>query len=469
MTERLRLVWLLLMTACVSFRSNRQAPDPTPGLCAQGAARCTLGGQRQVCDASGLSFENSDCPASTPVCFGAGRCGACTPGTGACDQNTPLLCNADGAIERGDICEVACHQGSCRTATGLALGESHTCVLFDDGHVRCVGDNAHGQLGSGSASAEVAVDLSEVVGLPAVSALAAGRAHTCALASDGSVWCFGANNCGQLGTGDTQDRIAPTRVSGVSDARAIASSPADTTYIVRQNQVLQSGARAEGSDNQAGCLNGARTSFESIGEAERVTATEDGVVTISPNGSVAAAGNDALGQLGDGALAQSSGTFRPAQFSAPSSEVVAGKKHVCAVVSGQLECTGDNTHGQTTGALSPVSTHTPAAVAGMSNVTKVALGGAHTCALTAPTNELVCFGRHFEGQTGIDPLSSGTTAPTAVGGSGGASVVAAGARHTCFINTSGNVLCFGDNSRGQLGNGEQGGNRFTPMPMRFAR
>ena len=51
--------------------------------------------------------------------------------------------------------------------------------------------------------------------LPGAVNLAVGGYHTCGVLADRSVVCWGANDQGQLGTGDTSDRYTPTAVTGL--------------------------------------------------------------------------------------------------------------------------------------------------------------------------------------------------------------------------------------------------------------
>jgi alpha-tubulin suppressor-like RCC1 family protein len=97
--------------------------------------------------------------------------------------------------------------------TAVAAGYGHTCALLASGGVKCWGDNTSGQLGDGRACGTTCHSPVDVSAITAATAIATGGQHTCALSSSGGVKCWGDNEHGQLGNGDSpNDTFTPVDV-----------------------------------------------------------------------------------------------------------------------------------------------------------------------------------------------------------------------------------------------------------------
>ncbi len=93
----------------------------------------------------------------------------------------------------------------------ISVGTAHTCVIARDGRLFCFGGNTGGELGlgdtasrgteAGSMAALAAVDLGDGRTAAAVSA---GFGHTCALLDDATLTCWGEGDSGELGNGSTE-------------------------------------------------------------------------------------------------------------------------------------------------------------------------------------------------------------------------------------------------------------------------
>lgn len=93
-------------------------------------------------------------------------------------------------------------------------GGTHSIALTSDGRVYAWGNNASGQVGNGAAPTDQHVPVL-IGGLAGIVDIGAGRAHTVAVASDGTVFSWGDNILGQLGDGTTTKRSVPGPVTGL--------------------------------------------------------------------------------------------------------------------------------------------------------------------------------------------------------------------------------------------------------------
>jgi hypothetical protein len=145
-------------------------------------------------------------------------------------------------------------------------------------------------------------------------------------------------------------------------------------------------------------------------------------------------------------------------------EFAVGGRHVCRVtVFGVyvVSCRGSNDEGQL-GVAGP-SDSTFQAVPGVSGVWRLTAGGAHTCALVADSTA-VCWGANDHGQLGRGTTTPFETGPAAVGGGHKWQAISAGDRHTCGVTAAGAALCWGANGSGQLGDSTQT-DRPDPTPL----
>jgi len=115
--------------------------------------------------------------------------------------------------QMGDILP-AVDVGTDLSVKDISLGFYHTCAILSNNSLKCWGFNSYGQLGYGDAKNrgleqdEMGDDLKEVDLGPAASLqmITAGFAHTCVVVDYQYVKCWGLNDYGQLGLGDTRSR-----------------------------------------------------------------------------------------------------------------------------------------------------------------------------------------------------------------------------------------------------------------------
>ena len=168
-------------------------------------------------------------------------------------------------------------------------------------------------------------------------------------------------------------------------------------------------------------------------------------------------------------------------FAEPWFDHAIGLEHMCTIFEvrtgvGQVYCRGGNGSGQL-GVGDTMRRDSYVSVDGLDDGARLALGRTHSCAI-AQGATVLCWGSNSMGQLGVDPgLTPSSTAPLqsldAMGDPiAGATRLALGDTHTCAIGMGGQVLCWGANESGQLGNGTTTPShvpQFVEGAMRFTR
>jgi alpha-tubulin suppressor-like RCC1 family protein len=140
-------------------------------------------------------------------------------------------------------------------------------------------------------------------------------------------------------------------------------------------------------------------------------------------------------------------------------QLAPGKKdHTCALKpGGTVACWG---YGGAlgNGSSGTIDSNIPVAVSNLANVSAVASGGAHSCALDKTNGSVACWGLGGFGQLGDGSFGNLATSNTPVRVSGlvGVTAITSGHFFSCALNANATVSCWGDDSAGQLGNGTGG-------------
>jgi hypothetical protein len=220
---------VVIAQACVERGDVLVPPDRAPMAGAGGSFSGSAGsypegagGAPGGAGGSGGSGGEAGSPAKTTLAASEVRAGeqhTCAVYAGA------AYCwggNVDGQLGLGDTLArtVPTRLPGDRVWRRLTLGEAHSCGLDDLGLVHCWGSNSRGQLGQGDREAR---NIPALVDLPSRAvAVSADFDHSCALLGDFRLFCWGNNYEGQLGQGDpfpgegsnAADGLSPLEVGG---------------------------------------------------------------------------------------------------------------------------------------------------------------------------------------------------------------------------------------------------------------
>ena len=409
--------------------------------------------------------------------------------------------------------------------TSIAVGEDSVCAITARGRVDCWGVNPDGLLGVGVDAATGCEGYctprpAQVLGISRAVSVAVGDEFACALLRSGLVDCWGGDNYGQLGVGESTGpqvcqvvggNVAcaqrPVEVTGIRDAVSIGAGGADACAVVRGGETYCWGAATDGvlgDESEQGteacgtASPAARCSPHpapvlGVADATAVAVGSLDACALVRGGRVTCWGDDGDGQLGDGTTTgpqacMASGSPEPCSLVPVLVHGISGARSVtvgvgdaCALLeAGAVDCWGGNAQAElgtgstnapdSCGADATPCATTPQRVVLRGHAAQVAAGFQDACAVLRD-GTVDCWGVAASGAlgTGKTPAlqvcvgaadasdQACLATPRPALGLANAVVVSAGVGVSCARGNLGGAECWGGNSTGQLGDGINGG------------
>ncbi len=282
------------------------------------------------------------------------------------------------------------------------IGTAHGCALDATAdEAICWGDNSRYQLGT--TDTDVPVDAVREVSLPGAIDLEAALDYTCALLSTGEVRCWGSNDFGQLGDVDSSNTESswPVTVDGIDTATQIAVGGGASCAILEGGELRCWGIFANG--------------------AAHIPITDAGGEWLVDATFVRVGGGPVYGV------------------------------HGCAIrENGRLVCWGTNLQGELGLPSPPAEVHVYGEVPGLDDVIDVATGFVHTCALVR-SGQVYCWGHNPNRQLVAASTDDVVAKPEPIAGLDDAIDIESAGMHTCARRRTGQTVCWGENSSGELG------------------
>ena len=288
--------------------------------------------------------------------------------------------------------------------TAVDAGGGHVLALKSDGTVWGWGNNREGEIGPRVTQFDpYHTTPSQIPNLSNVTAISAGGVHSLALKSDGTVWAWGSNTQGQLGTGSNPESETPLQVPGLTNVRSISAGSSFSVVVKTDGTAWAWGNNSGGVVGQPSSTTIVQSPVQVGGISGAVSVAAGGVfvLAVKSDGTIWSWGSNSEGQLGDGSGTSGGGP-------------------------------------------------TPRQIVGLSAVTKVSAGREHGLALKTD-GTVWAWGLNSSGQIGDGSAVRNRLTPIQVASISGAMDIAAGGQHSAAVLTDGSVRAWGSNASGELG------------------
>lgn len=344
----------------------------------------------------------------------------------------------------------------------FAGGESHSCLISSEKGVGCAGSK--NMLGSNATadSNQFKLISSDFFDSNKVVQIDSNGGTTCALTVNGSLYCWGLNDYGQVGIGTLTDspikepQLIDSMSSGVTEIsvgwRHVCAIKDQRVYCWGRNYEYAVGSP----EGDVSIKNPRLVNIIDKKVKKVVTGAHSTCVIMDENSALKCWGYNQFSVL---AMPTTSKSFNspvtPSGFENDTDLVAMKSYHTCAQKNnGPLKCWGQNNHGQIGSGTVSTSQSVPTNVNGLSEgVKQVSVGEFHTCALFKD-DQVHCWGRNNFGQLGDETFTTPVKTPTPVHKLFDKVIlISAGLNFTCAMNSSEAFMCWGYNNAGQLGIG----------------
>lgn len=334
--------------------------------------------------------------------------------------------------------------------TAISAGDYYSAAIDANGSLWMWGRNNHGQLGTGTTD-DSNIPIKVMDGVVSVSC---GSGHTAAIKTDRSLWIWGYNSDGQLGNGNTTDSSTPIKI--LDNIIAVSCGGKHTAAIKSDGSLWVFGS----SSHNAVSTSQKAVPTKVMDDVIAVSAGDGFTAVIKEDNTLWTWGTNTYEQLGHSG---GSPSRYPTQVMENVIAVSAGTSHCAAIKSdGSLWAWGSYMYGK-------LGTEDSATIPAIeSGVTSISAGCYHTAAIKSD-GSLWMWGNNKYGQLGnggggsdiyqppFSPSESEYFQRTPEQISGNISSVSTGAVHTIAMASNGTIWVCGDNNYGQLGTGSTTG------------
>jgi alpha-tubulin suppressor-like RCC1 family protein len=301
----------------------------------------------------------------------------------------------------------------CTGWAGGDTGDDFSLAVDSAGTLYSWGGNFSGVLGNGTTNNDETPTV--VAGLPPVSQFACGGAFSVVVDTSGHIWTWGSGEFGQMADGTYNSYLSPHKVPGISTAAGVAAGGGAAVAYLTNGTVITWGRNVYG-DLGIGTIGVRRTTSANSNVPVAVPGLSD-IVGVSHSWQTASAVDS----------------------------------------SGNLWIWGYTAHGQLGNGTSPKASPSPVRVSLPEPVKEASVGGngpENGQVLALLTNGSVwAWGYDGQGQVGNGVMTTEVTKPTLVHISDPVVLVGAGGAFSVVVTASGQVMTWGGNSWGQLGDG----------------